>query len=184
MAKEGALLHPCHKADVSAYKRHKNLLYQVAYHMIDTLEGLRSSRVDGKVNYPRFPTDLVPKMVKPKVGHHYVWNGSLWSCNFCFLRTSSPVSLSSSRRSCIGFSPFCKFRIDSRGHNLWFAFTDSGLILFCSDCYCYGSAFPRDLRSPCRGRPSVEGSSNGFYLRKGIHPRFRVPFSKPFPLHA
>ena len=185
LAKEAVLLHPCFQDDARNYKRDKSSLTQVAYHMVDTLLALHNSRGDNKTKYPRLPAHVVPKGEVVRRQNQYVWNGSFWFCNICFLRTSSPVSLSSSRRNCIGFSPFSDLQIDPRGHNLLLAFADeSEFILFCSKCWCYGSVFPRDLTIACRGKPSVEGSSNGFYLRKGVHPRSRRPFSRPFPLHA
>ena len=154
--------------------------------MVDTLNVLHTSRMQSVEMYPRLPRGRALSAMSGPNAHSYVWNGKFWFCNVCFLRTSSPSSLSSSRRHCIGFSPFDRFRLDSRGHTLWLAFAsqeEGHPIICCSKCWFYGSVFVKGLNSPCEGGPTV-GSSTKFYLSRGLHPISHLPFSKPVALHG
>ena len=106
-----------------------------------------------------------------------------WICTRCFVRCSSPGLLPSARRRCAGVSHFDRLLRDPKGHELW----GTGVLgrkplIYCKLCWHYCSAYSRKLKVAClRGdsctRPSVKS-----YLRKGLHPISREPFSCPIRL--
>ena len=179
LAKEAVLLHESHPSDVRTFRSRKASLINVAMHMLETLDSIRLER-SSQAKFPRLETGT--SLAMPKVyGHHnYVWNGSFWFCNICYLRTSSPQSLSSSRRNCIGSSPFDRFKSDSKGHCLFFAFCEGSTIVYCSRCWCFSCAVSRNLSRECRSSSAANYSSNKFYLSRGKHPVSKLKFSKPF----
>ena len=99
LAKEGALLHPISRKDIIEFKVCAKQLKNLAYHMIDSLQGITAARVDGG-KLQRLPNGFaIGAKIKQTTGHNFVWLKDCWICSTCFCRTSS---LSSKSKRCRG----------------------------------------------------------------------------------
>ena len=97
LAKEGALLHQAPTCDIAAYKADKNVLCKIAYHMVDTLAGLRESRLEMLTKASRLPPNARPCITR-KDEHEFRWQRKMWMSTKCLFHTHhpSPVCQSSS----------------------------------------------------------------------------------------
>ena len=159
-ARKDALLHDDNKSDILAYAAAKKDLENLAHHMIDTLSALHSSRLLNVLKAPRLTKAARTSLsgLSTKAVHNFTWQGKMWICTRCLLRSSSPL-LSFSHKPCTGHDSWAELLHNStNGHVLWAADVASGgRIVYCINCWSYASAFPRNLLLPCqiplRGRP-------------------------------
>ena len=188
-AREGAELHLIEGEDVKKYKSARRDVVNVATHMIDTLKGLMLSRIspDGFVSrLPRGAAPIADQTVgTDSSGHKFHWQDDKWICAVCLFCTKNVSSVSRSKRSCVGSSPFSCFLGDNRGHKLWIAHFGNDLshqIVYCSECWSYATTSPKSskLVKQCCGPPTIFRPSVRHYLLRFKHPVSRVPFSKPF----
>ena len=147
LAKEGARMHPPVSDDVRAFKALSKTVTEVALHMVDCLEGLRADRVSRFGKLDRLPSGLACSLSSEcKSPHKFVWNGKMWNCTVCLIRTFDPSSLPPGRLACRGVFPFADLLCDQRGHVLWVGrFADASCIVFCNKCWCYACAYARNL---------------------------------------
>ena len=154
--------------------------------MIDTLSVLHDHRVQTIVKAPRLRAIASASFVgvSSKAVHNFVWQGKMWICNHCLIRTSSP-SLSISLRPCIGHRSWSQLLANSEnGHILWSAeVAGGGRIVYCSKCWSYASAFPRNLLRPCRLPPHGRPCSQRFLMNRR-HPVCKSPLLRPSRLHV
>ena len=186
LAREGALLHDDNKSDVLAYAAAKKDLTNLAYHMIDTLSVLHSNRLQNLHKAPRLSREARASLsgLASREAHSFVWQGKMWICSHCLLRTSSP-SISLSNKSCVGHPSWAELLHNSaNGHILWVAdIANGGRIVYCVKCWSYASAFPRNLLQPCHipvhGRPCSQR-----FLMNRKHPVSRSSLLRPRRLYA
>ena len=182
-AKQGAALHAPASSDVDLVRSAKQDLTNLALHMVDTLSTLRLARVAGTTK-----AELLPRQARPVVKHaslhDFRWNGNIWVCIKCFLRTSS-LSSSYSFSPCIKRSPLAAISRADKGHVLWQApLADGGNIIYCSNCWCYASAYPRNLLRPCCKPSGGSRPCAKFHLVNRRHPRSRTRFLLPLRLRV
>ena len=182
LAKEGARMHPPSDSDVVSFKALSKTVTEVALHMVDCLSGLRADRVSRFGRLQRLPSGFsCATRSEGKDAHKFVWNGKMWNCAFCLLRTFDPTSLPHSRLACSGVFPFADLLCDQRGHSLWVGrFADASCVVYCNKCWCYASSYARNLGKDCG---SVCRASRNFLLR-GQHPLSKLHFGKPMQLHS
>ena len=168
LAKRGAMLHYPPSSDIKMYKKAQQEVTDLAMHMIDTLAVLRLDRINGaKAVYS------APTMGGPVIPHHaehsFAWQGRMWVCTCCLFRTFSPSSVSQSKRKCNGSSPLAKILQVDNGHVLWSApLCGGGTIIYCSKCFNYASAYPRNLLLPCAKPAKIVGAK--YQLKNRRHP--------------
>ena len=154
--------------------------------MIDTLSALHLNRIQNVAKAPRLPREVRASLsgLTTKAVHDFRWQGKMWICNHCLLRTSSPT-LSISTKSCVGHASWADlFNNPANGHVLWAAdVAAGGRIVYCVKCLSYASAFPRNLLrpylTPAHGRPCSQS-----YLLNRKHPVSRSRLLRPLRLHA
>ena len=185
LAKEGGLLHSLPVDEVRSFKCNEKQLSTLAYHMIDTLRGLRLSRleVDGKVR--RLPKGVAMRSIVKgdETPHRYVWHNNMWICSVCCVRTSSLSSVRSKSSACRGPPLFAGLMKEPRGHSLVVSSCDNVPFLFCTVCYRYANPFPRKLTRVCPGS-GCANSSERFYLVRQRHPVSKLRISRPIALHG
>ena len=186
-AKAGAKLHDDNTSDVSAYKSVKKDITNLAYHMIDVLSALhaaRSTSVNKAALLPRGTRDVMAGLTV-KASHRFVWQGKMWTCTHCLLRSTNPSQPRCVRKHCVGHPSWSKLLLNSsNGHTLWTAEDSAGgRLVYCSKCWSYASAYPRKLLGPClppaHGRPCVRPY---FLNRRHLVSRSRL--CRPVSLHA
>ena len=154
--------------------------------MVDVIGTLRLDRLEANGRVERLPSGAgAPVPVSPG-GHDFQWSNTFWICKYCMVKTKNPRSLLGGRRHCRNL-PFVSLLEDSRGHALFHAsLRDGGVFVFCKKCFYYACPHPRKLLEPCKPRPKdeLEGSSNRFYIRKGLHPVSKEPLLRPSRLHG
>ena len=121
-----------------------------------------------------------------RMAHSFVWQGKMWICTHCLLRTLSPSTISAIRKVCRGHASWAEvLQLNSaNGHRLWTADNAAGgLVIYCSKCWSYASAFPRNLLRPCNipshGRPCSQR-----YLVNRRHPTSQTRLLRPNRVHA
>ena len=154
----------------------------MAVHMIDTLGALRLSRIHRATK-----AEYLPRFSKPVISHSYSsphdfrWQGHIWVCNRCLSRTSS-LSSCLAGSPCRRKAPLACLSRRNLGHKLWVAsVAGGGTIVYCSHCWCYASAYPRNLlrhvllpASAVGPVPSFTSSIAGTLL---VVPAFCAPFA-------
>ena len=181
----GARLHEPSAGDVRKYKSAMRVVQDVAEHMLDVLSVLKAQRQEARGKFPRIPAG-VPSLATDnvKTQHQFAWNGKLWICKECLLRTRNPSLLSSSSRRCQGPPLFKGLLKDPGDHTLWTAaVNDGGVMLFCSVCFHHAAPHPRKLLEPCPG-PVLAQSGEKYYLTRRKHPVSKLRLLHPVQVHA
>ena len=180
LARLGAELHEPSLSDISIVKSSMKKLVSIAMHLVDTLVPLRNHRHEQSGRVPRLPIGFSPRMPTLKDSHDFIWNGICWVCSICLFRTNHPSDPSPTRAVCQGVTPFEGLFKHPKGHTLWTgALKGGGIIMYCSDCWYYASAYPRKLKEPCRGKSAVYRPSVAFYLKDRKRPISKLPFYRP-----
>ena len=185
LAKQGVALHAPSPADIKTFKASKSDVTNMAVHMIDTLGALRPSRIQGATK-----AEYLPRFSKPVISHSYSsphdfrWQGTIWVCNRCLSRTSS-LSSCLAGSPCRRKAPLACLGRKNLGHKLWVASAaGGGTIVYCSHCWCYASAYPRNLLRPC-SRPRLgRRPCAKLHLVNRRHPVRRSRLRRPFRLHV
>ena len=185
LAKEGASFHTSVDQEVVSFKRLCKTVTELALHMIDCAEGLRADRVARFGKLERLPSGFTPLVNSNNANpHKFIWNGKMWCCTDCLLRTTSPPSLPPGRAVCRGVFPFASLLCGQNGHDLMVGrFADGARIVFCKKCWCYASAYARNLRKQCAGPGRVAPWAK-CYLSSGQHPLSKLCFFRAVPLHS
>ena len=162
----------------------KNDIIKLAYHMVDALSSLRLSRIEQQGRVERLPTHASWRP-STKHEHDLRWHGKMWVCTKCFYRTSSPLSLSSSRRFCLKADPLNAILKSDKGHMLWQAtVAGGGTVIYCSRCWHYASSYPRNLLLPCQPGVLKLRPCAKFHLINRRHPVSCSRLLRPLRLHA
>ena len=186
-ARLGAELHQASSVDVCIFKTTKNNIKNLAYHVVDALNGLSARGFNDGAKAPRLSRELpVCADEGSDESHQFAWIDKMWVCTKCFVRSRFPCRLPKPRLKCNGISPFSCFINDSKGHSIWCASTKGGgCIFYCTKCWSYASAYPRRLALPCEGLHDNHGlSSVRFYLKNRQHPISKARLLHPVCLHA
>ena len=159
-------------------------LQALAYHAIDVLGVLRTSRLAKDARVGRLPKGLAWKGGVTHDDHEFIWIHNFWYCRKCLMRVRDPSSVSRSRLKCTGSTPFDSFLGKSYGHKLYSAANSGGgVCIYCDRCFCHASPHPRGLMHPCKGNGGNNPHSR-FYLSKGVHPTKRVDVLNPRRVHV
>ena len=182
-AKEGAKLHYPPLCDIQAFTQARKEVQNLARHMVDVLSTLRLSRID-IARAPLLPNNSRPVIQrKPNMGHEFRWQGGMWVCLKCLLRSSS--SSSHSNAPCRRIPAINAIFSKDNGHKLHTSpLLGGGQIIYCSSCWCYASAYPRKLLEPCVRPPLGFRPCARFHLVNRRHPRSRARLLHPIRLHV
>ena len=186
-AKRGAAMHPSSELDLSEYKQAKIDVTNLAVHVIDCLSSLGLDRFARTGRLTRLPRGFRFPRVSSKAGptHNFLWNGKLWYCTFCFLKTRNPSVLAPSKAFCEGVSFFDSIILEPLGHELWGTRVSEGRpMIYCSLCWHYALSYPRKLDLTCRRGDSTIKPSEKFYLMRVQLPTSKEVFAKPIRLHS
>ena len=187
LAKEGAAMHPSVDHLTIAYNRRCKEVTELALHMIDCLASNSKDRLRRFGKLSRLPKGFaVSGSFTPKGAHNMVWNGKIWICVNCLLRTSNPSTLPPGRLVCRGVKSQFVDLVNGQGnHSLWMCdCADGTFLLFCDRCWCYASTVIRNLGKDCCGTGSSIPCAKSF-LARGLHPISKTPFlGRPTRLHC
>ena len=100
-------------------------------------------------------------------------------------RTVHPPSVSSIRKVWKGESNLAALLSTNRGHRLWTANGQGrGVVVYCSNCWGYTSAYPRTLLHNCTPLSLADVHIARDRLRQRVHPRYSARLSLPTRLHV
>ena len=156
--------------------------------MVDVLSALRLSRVESQGRVQPLPLHVRHQhgpVDSQKDSHVFMWYGKCWVCTKCFFRTNHPSSVSPTRKYCTGVSPLSPIISRDRGHRLWTANVQGGgVLIYCSKCWGYASAYPRKLLHACTPIASSRSTRTRTLLLERRHPRSQARLSTPARLHV
>ena len=152
--------------------------------MVDTLAGLRESRLETLTKANRLPPNARPCLTR-KDEHEFRWQRKMWMCTKCLFRTHNPSSVCQSRRFCKGNNPLAPIFDVDNGHRLWAsALAGGGSVMYCSKCWRFATAYPRLLLEKCTTPERKTISSTRYYLINRRHPVSHSRLLLPARVHV